>query len=142
MDKKNYTSSENTERKRLVDWIKEHKIQLLLSGIGVTAILTTALGLKNKDSVQELLASLKKQLEKGTLYSQKWFENANLDELDKARELVRQDYINPKLDMNYRSECWDLLNKFDNAIAKIKSAGKETGFPVHSSNGWHLPSDD
>ena len=27
--------------------------------------------------------------------------------------------------MNYRNECWNLLNKFDNAIGKIKWAGKE-----------------
>lgn len=34
------------------------------------------------------------------------------------------------------------LNRFDNAIGKMKWAGKEYGYPVHSSNGCYLTSDD
>lgn len=86
--------------------------------------------------------TLKKQIEKGALYSSKWFEKANLEELETARKLVQQDYNNPNLDLDYRNYCWNLLNRFDNAIGKIKWAGKEYGYPVHSSNGWYLTSDD
>lgn len=98
--------------------------------------------MKNKDATIELWNTLKKEIEKGALYSAKWFEKASLEKLESARKLVQQDYNNPKLDLNYRNECWNLLNRFDNAIGKIKWAGQEYGYPVHSSNGWHLPSDD
>lgn len=145
MDKERITeeiTEETIDRKGFITWVKEHKTELLLTGISVTTILTAALGLKNKAAIVELWNTLKKQIEKGALYSSKWFEKANLEELEEARRLVQQDYNNPNLDMNYRSYCWDLLNRFDNAIGKIKWAGKEYGYPVHSSNGWHLPSDD
>lgn len=149
MDKEEVTEEiveENTEevtdRKGFIAWVKQHKTQLLLTGISVTTILATALGLKNKKAITELWNTLKKQIEKGALYSSKWFEKANLEELETARRLVQQDYNNPDLDLDYRSYCWDLLNKFDNAIGRIKWAGKEYGYPVHSSNGWHLSSDD
>lgn len=86
--------------------------------------------------------TLKKQIDRGALYSSKWFEKANLEELETASRLVQQDYTNPNLDLDYRDYCWNLLKRFDNAIEEIKWAGKEYGYPVHSSNGWHLTSDD
>ena len=135
-------SDEVVEKKSFLSWVKEHKTQLLLAGISVTTILAAAIGLKNKDAIVELWNTLKKEIEKGALYSAKWFEKASLEELESARKLVQQDYNNPKLDLNYRNECRNLLNRFDNAIGKIKWAGQECGYPVHSSNGWHLPSDD
>lgn len=135
-------SDEVVEKKSFLSWVKEHKPQLLLAGISVTTILAAAIGLKNKDAIVELWNTLKKEIEKGALYSAKWFEKASLEELESARKLVQQDYNNPKLDLNYRNECWNLLNRFDNAIGKIKWAGQEYGYPVHGSNGWHLPSDD
>lgn len=145
MDKEK-VSEEITEdvadKKGFIAWVKEHKTQLLLAGISVTTILATVLGLKKKDAITELWNTLKKQIEKGDLYSSKWFEKANLEELETARRLVQQDYNNPNLDLDYRNYCWNLLNRFDNAIEKIKWAGSEYGYPVHSSNGWYLPSDD
>ena len=141
MEKEKITE-EITDKKRFLVWIKEHKTQILLTGISVTAILATALGLKNKDAMIELWNTMKQQMEKGSLYSSKWFEKANLEELETARKYIQQDYNNPNLDLDYRDYCWKLLNRFDNAIGKIKRAGKEYGYPVHSSNGWYLPSDD
>lgn len=46
MEKEKITE-EITDKKRFLVWIKEHKTQILLTGISVTAILATALGLKN-----------------------------------------------------------------------------------------------
>lgn len=135
-------TEKSVDKKGFITWVKEHKTQLLLTGISVTAILAALLGVKNKGAINELWKTLKKQIEKGTLYSSKWFEKANLEELETARKLVQQDYNNPSLDLDYRNYCWNLLNRFDDAISKIKWAGKEYGYPVHHSNGWYLPSDD
>ena len=130
------------EKNSAIAWVKEHKLQLLLAGVSITTVILTVMGIKNKDVLTDLWESLKKQIEKGDLYSSKWFEKASLEELEKAREIVQKDFNNPKLDLDYRNECWNLLNRFDNAIGKIKWNGKECGYPVHSSNGWYLPSDD
>lgn len=130
------------ERTGLVLWIKEHRRQLLFVGISVTTIIITTLGLKNKESINGLWESLKKEIEKGSLYSSKWFEKASLEEIQKARKIVQKDYGNPELDNNYRSECWELLLKLNNAIEEKKWIGKEPGYPVHSEHGWHLLSDD
>ncbi len=130
------------EKNSAIAWVKEHKLQLLLAGVSITTVILTVMGIKNKDVLTDLWESLKKQIEKGALYSSKWFEKASLEELEKAREIVQKDFNNPKLDLDYRNECWNLLNRFDNAIGKIKWNGKECGYPVHSSNGWYLPSDN
>lgn len=145
MDKEKITEQTNedfSEKKGFVAWVKEHKVQLLLAGVSVTTLIMTILGIKNKDAINELWESLKKVIEKGSLYSAKWFEKASLEELEKAREIVRLDYVNPDLDLDYRNQCRNLLSRFDNAIRKIKWAGEEVGYPVHSSHGWYLPSDD
>lgn len=135
-------NEEYVEKRGFVSWVKEHKMQLLLAGVSITTLIATIFGLKNKDAINELWDSLKTKIEKGSLYSAKWFEKASLEELNEARRIVQQDYNNPELDMDYRSECWNLLARFDNVIGKRHWQGKEYGYPVHSGNGWHLPSDD
>ncbi len=135
-------TEESSEKNKVIAWVKENKLQLLLAGVSITTVILTVMGIKNKDSLTDLWKSLRAQIEKGALYSSKWFEKASLEELEKAREIVQKDFNNPKLDLDYRNECWNLLNCFDNAIEKIKRNGKEYGYPVHSSHGWYLPSDD
>lgn len=130
------------DREEFVAWIKEHKKQLLLAGISVTVILVKIFGSKNKDSITELWNMLKQQIEKESLYSSKWFEKASLEELEAGRRCVQQDYNNPNLDLDYRNDCWKLLNTFDNVIGEKKWDGKEYGYPVHRGNGWYLSSDD
>lgn len=95
-------------------WIKEHRTQLLLAGVSITAILATVFGLKNKEAIRTLWLSLKEEIEKGVKYSSRWFDTSSIEELQEVRKLVQQDYLNPKLDMDYRSQCWELLHRFDN----------------------------
>ena len=115
---------------------------MLFTGVSITTVILTIAGINNKDAFTNLWKSLKEQIEKGTLYSSKWFEKASLEELEKGREIVHKDFLNPKLDSEYRNECKNLLSCFDNAIEKIRRDGNEYQYPVHSSNGWYLTSDD
>ena len=114
------------DREGFVAWIKEHKKQLLLAGISVTVILVKIFGSKNKDSITELWNMLKQQIEKESLYSSKWFEKASLEELEAGRRCVQQDYNNPNLDLDYRNDCWKLLNTFDNVIGEKSGMVKNT----------------
>lgn len=136
------TTEDFPEKKGFVVWVKEYKVQLLLAGISVTALIMTILGLKNKDVIKGLWDSLKEEIKKGPLYSAKWFETATLEELEAAREIVQQDYRNPNLDLDYRDECWNLLTKFDKAIGKLQWRGTEYGYPVHSEHGHYLSSEE
>lgn len=47
------------EQNQVIQWIKAHKKQLILAGIGVTALILIVLGIKNKDTLKALWASLK-----------------------------------------------------------------------------------
>lgn len=135
-------ATEDTPEKGLIKWIKEHKVQLVFAGVSVTAVIVTILGLKNKDALTEIWKSLQKEIKKGSLYSEKWFKTADLEELEEARARIQQDYRNPELDMEYRGECWDLLSKFDKIIGERKWKGKDYGYPAHSEHGWYLSGDD
>ena len=80
-------TEEVIDRKGFIAWVKEHKTQLLLAGVSVTTILVSALGLKNKDAIIELWNTLKKQIEKGTLYSAKWLKKLVLRNLRQQENL-------------------------------------------------------
>lgn len=49
------------ERKTaFIKWVKQHKKQLILAGISISAIVGIILGAKNKESLEELWITLKK----------------------------------------------------------------------------------
>lgn len=142
MKKENFseqTPNDSSEKNKFVLWIKEHKVELLLASVSITTLLVTILGIKYKETIAELWCTL---LDKGDLLSDKWFSKASLEELQTTREMVQNDYCNPDLDLDYREKCWNLLQRFDNAISKIRWQGKEYGYPVHSEHGWYLSSDE
>ena len=47
------------EQSQIIQWIKAHKKQLILAGIGIAAMIALVLGIKNKDTLKALWASLK-----------------------------------------------------------------------------------
>ena len=48
------------EKKKIVGWIKEHKTELVIAGISISALLMLILGIKNKETLEEFYNSLKK----------------------------------------------------------------------------------
>lgn len=50
------------EKGALVRWVKAHKKELILAGIGVVSITGIILGIKNKDAIKELWAILQKNI--------------------------------------------------------------------------------
>ncbi len=51
-------------KKGFVDWVKDHKKQLLIAGISVTAIIGAIIGLKNMEAISELWETLEKSISK------------------------------------------------------------------------------
>ncbi len=51
-------------QKGFIAWVKAHKIQLIVVGISITAIIGVILGIKNKEALDELWKALKNSLKK------------------------------------------------------------------------------
>lgn len=135
-------SDEKLEKQSLIEWIKEHKTQLILAGVSITAIVATIVGLKNKTAITQLWDKLKNEVEKGKLYTAKWFDKSSTEELEAVREMLQKDYLNPKLDAEYRNECFNLIRLFDKRIGEKNRGNKEYVFPVHREHGWYLLNKD
>lgn len=52
------------EKKLFVDWIKEHKKELIIAGVSIAAIIAVIVGIKNHKALEEVWASLRKLVEK------------------------------------------------------------------------------
>lgn len=135
---------EVTEDKNgIMTWIKVHKKQLALIGISIPTLILIAVGLKNKDAIKELLDNLKEKIEKASLYSSKWIENATDAELETAREKVRLDYCSSGDDFKAACSLQNLLRSFDKEMS-IRAWGNENPHApsIHREHGWYLPNDD
>ncbi|MBQ6898645.1 MAG: hypothetical protein IJN70_06645 [Clostridia bacterium] len=53
-------------QKGFIAWVKAHKKQLIVAGISITAIIGVILGIKNKETLDELWKTLKDSLKKTT----------------------------------------------------------------------------
>lgn len=51
------------EKNKMIHWIKDHKKQLIIAGIGIAALIALVLGIKNKGTLKSLWASLKGTVE-------------------------------------------------------------------------------
>lgn len=54
-------------KKGLLAWVKSHKTELILAGVSITTIIGVILGLKNKDALAELWATLSKSITKAPM---------------------------------------------------------------------------
>lgn len=129
---KNNAEEVEQDKNGLLVWMKDHKTQLTIAGVGTAAFIATALGIKNKESIGELFKLWQEDLKKGKPLSGRWFKNATIEELEKARKVIQDDYRNPKLDMDHRTLCHNLLFTFDKAISEKKWAGRIPQGPSYS----------
>ncbi len=51
------------EQNQMIQWIKAHKKQLILAGIGIAALIALVLGIKNKETLKALWTALKGAVE-------------------------------------------------------------------------------
>ncbi len=52
------------EKKTFVDWVKEHKKELIIAGVSIAAIIAVIIGIKNHKALEETWSSLRKLVEK------------------------------------------------------------------------------
>ncbi|BFL11778.1 hypothetical protein K160097B7_09940 [[Clostridium] hylemonae] len=130
---------EAEEKKGFISWVKNHKTELAMAGVGTAFCIATILGIKNKESLSQLFEDLKYDMEHGKPGTERWFNKADLEELKEARKLVHNDLMNPALDNEYRADCHDLLLKFDQKIGEKEWEGREPKGPAyHREHGYGL----
>ena len=56
------------EKKTFVQWVKEHKKELIIAGVSIAAIIAVIIGIKNHKALEEAWASLRKLVEKTPEY--------------------------------------------------------------------------
>lgn len=129
--------------KELIVWIKDHKKQLIVAGVSFPVVITTALGLKNMDSVKKLFNDLKVLVENGSPYSDKWFKNISNDVLESEKNKVRIDYYTCRDNYNKSERLERLLNRFDDEISNRTGGTEKPHAPkINREHGWYLPNDD
>lgn len=47
-------TEETPEKNKIIAWVKEHKSQLLFTGVSITTVILTIAGIKNKDALTNL----------------------------------------------------------------------------------------
>ena len=51
------------KKKEVENWVKNHKKELIIAGVGIGFVIATIVAIKNKDTLEALFASLKKSTE-------------------------------------------------------------------------------
>ena len=59
------------EQRKLIRWIREHKKALIIAGISIGTLIAIALGIKNRETIKALWASLRKVAEKPAVHAAK-----------------------------------------------------------------------
>ena len=59
------------ERRKLIRWIREHKKALIIAGISIGTLIAIALGIRNREAIKALWASLRKVAEKPAVHAVK-----------------------------------------------------------------------
>ena len=113
---------EMNSKSELIAWIKAHKKQLALAGIGCTATLIfVVLGLKNKDELTALWASLlkgtKPSLAQPALPVQKHEANTPM-----LNEIVPRTYTHPSEQIDVRRHLRTLADGWHQSAAKKAEA--------------------
>ena len=57
-------SETEKEKGTFIKWVKAHKKELIFAGISIASLIGIILGIKNKDSIEELWAALQKSVAK------------------------------------------------------------------------------
>ena len=59
------------EQRKLVRWIQEHKKVLVIAGISIGTLIAVVLGIKNRETIKVIWASLRKVAEKPVVHAVK-----------------------------------------------------------------------
>ncbi len=123
------------EKKTLVDWVKNHKRELIIAGVSITAIIAVIIGIENHKALEEAWKSLSRLVAKTpeailTVQASPVTEDTSVKEIAK----ISMEITNRA--PHYVSEHVRNLPKGRNAsIEKISSAAKH-GYNLLPGQTW------
>ena len=131
------------DKEKILQWIKEHKVELILAGVCITTIVAIAIGLKNKDTLTRVWNELKIRVAESEIYSSRWFEKLSDAELASEREKIRLAYCSSRDDFSSACSLQNLLWRFDKEMSKRAWGDEIPHAPsIHRERGWYLSNDD
>ena len=75
------------ENKKFTEWIKEHKKELIIAGISIAAITAVLIGIKHRESIEEIWKTFSKTIKK-TAEDAQVVETEHILEVEQVRTVV------------------------------------------------------
>lgn len=123
-----------TERRKLIQWIREHKKALIIAGISIATLIAIVLGIKNREAIKGLWASLRKVAEKPAAHAVKVtpLEPASPAVEDKVTVVARHRETIP---FDVSKHIRNLPDGWHASADKIATA-QENGFELAEGQTW------
>lgn len=123
------------EKKKIMDWIKEHKAELIIAGVSVSALIMLILGIKNKEALEDFWSSLKKiDGERSISINNEMFEH--IPEIFPVQEVPMNNIILiERIPHNVDSHLRNLPEGWQASAEKIATAA-EHGYELLPGQTW------
>lgn len=123
------------EKEVLIDWIKKHKIKLILAGVSVPVILALVIGIKNRDEIIKVFKWLIKLADET---SQKVTDPTISTNLDDMLVLETMDFNIPQVESDLINVCSHIRNLHEGctpSAEKLASAA-QMGYELNPRQTW------
>ena len=127
------------EQRSFIEWLKVHKTELILAGVGIPLIILLILGIKNQDQLLALWKSLKNKISEVPKYSTmtQTIKKPSLVEATPPRLVIHatHSYKGAKIPQGVGSHLRN-LPKGQRASAYKLATASENGFLLHPGQTW------
>ncbi len=122
------------EKKTFVDWIKEHKKELILAGVSIASIITAIICVKNHTALEENWTNLRKLIEKTDVIPTS-NEVANADVISSKNIVEISNITNDRMPHDVSEHIRNLPDNWKASAEKIATAA-EHGFNLQPGQTW------
>lgn len=123
------------EKKTFVDWVKEHKKELIIAGVSIAAIIAVIVGIKNHKALEEAQLSLRKLVEK-TPEAIPTVNTASIAEVTPVKDIVEINIVTAdRIPHDVAEHLRNLPNGWKASAEKIATAA-EHGYDLRPGQTW------
>lgn len=123
------------EKKTFVDWVKEHKKELIIAGVSIAAIIAVIIGIKNHKALEEAWSSLRKLVERA-LEAMPVAKSVPVTEVSPVKEIVEVNIISAdRVPHDVAEHLRNLPEGWKASAQKIATAA-EHGYDLLPGQTW------
>lgn len=123
------------ERKSLIQWVKEHKKELIIAGVSIAAIIAVIVGIKNHKALEEAWSSLRKLVEK-TPEAIPTVNTASIAEVTPVKDIVEINFVTAdRIPHDVAEHLRNLPDGWKTSAEKIATAA-EHGYDLRPGQTW------